>query len=379
MLRKRLAALALMTLSCSVLGACNKKTEEAVGEIVEELPTDVVTEPLVTLPEYVEVPSRKTDVCSIYGINFKLSGSILNDTGASNGIVTYSSDEDAITDISATRHVDIDSAVYAVSEAIQGCYEPIQEYFSDDMLNADLEYYYYSVAGESYMMYMFAHDTEVYYSIVPCYPNYMVVESTQPFYVTLDPQTIKFGDPGKDPMKKHVRSTYEEQAVTNTLRMLASSGDGDSSGTSLFNGSADVARRTKMLSYNNIDWNPDGTNNKTADSLDTTSIAAKASQWTLRATSQYTYSENGLKLYGLYGTKSNSSFSVQGTVENLFEDPRPWVIMLKYLDVDSNIVAVKVLDYTKKPIPGNGSGTFSCDITSEIDLGAITAIQFEMY
>ena len=376
--------LIVLLLSTAILSACSLNSdtaEQAVTDETDEVIGNAQDTAYLVLPEYLDSNELDGEVCSLYGINFKLDGDILNDSTADIGVVTYASNKDVITDITASRYVDTGNVTDAVRKMIKGDYAAIDEYLPYDIIGDSLTYYYYSVDGESYMDCVYSEEKDMYYSVVPCLPHYMIVSSSSMFFVTLEPAAITFDNPADNPMTYHTRSTYEETAVANTIRALSERSRSDSStgDMSLFNTATDKEKRDKMISYGKLTWNLDGTNTLTNDVIDTKSISAKASQWTLKATSQYSYVENGLKLYGLYGTKSNTNFSIQGTVDNLFDSPRPWVIMIKYLDIDSQLLALKVLDYTDSPIPAGGTGTFSCSLSDSVDLNSIAAIQFEMY
>ncbi len=344
--------------------------------------TEAVSEmPVVSLPQYVTTEAVEGDVCRIYGNNFRVEGELLNTSTADTGVVSYTDYEGVVQDLSVQTMLDNTDAAEAIRLYMQGDYSAFADYLPADVNTDFVEYYYYSVDGESYMDCF--HDTEndVYYSVVPYGDEYLLASSNRMFFVTLHPETVQFDDPTEDPMDYHVRSTYEEMAVANTIMALqGQSGSTQvSSNPTLYVTEADVQKRKDMVAYNDMQWNPDGTSSDSSVTLDTHSAVAQASQWTLQASSPYSYVSNGLKLYGLYGVKSADSFSIQGTVDNLFASERPWVITIKYLDSDNNLLKVHTVDNTDNPIDPSGTGSFSYTLSGETDLSNIAAIQFELY
>ncbi len=371
----RLAILATVSLSILLAGcsqvASTTQSEPLVSENTEQL----------VLPVYIYTDAVEGDVCRIYDNNFKVEGELMNTDSAKSGTVSYTDYDGIVQDLSVTKMVDTADASDAIRLYIQGDYAAFEEYLPDTVDSSQMEYYYYSVDGESYMNCFYDPVNSVYYSIIPYGEEYLLAESPRRFYLTLHPETIQFKNPAEDPMTYHTRSTYEELAVANTIMALQGEGSSQAAASSngLYSSETDRQRRQSMIDYNNFNWNPDGTSDDTSVTIDTKSAAAKASQWTLQASSPYSYVNNGLKLYGLYGVKSSDTFSIQGTVDNLFDSERPWVITIKYLDSDSNLVALHTIDKTDDPIPASGTGTFSYTLSGDVDLSSITAIQFDLY
>lgn len=369
----RFKILTLLLLSLAIAGCTTTEDTDAVYEQTTEVEVPV-------LPIYMYAEDVDGDVCRMYDNNFRIEGSLLTTESADAGVITYTDIDGIVQDIKAVKMIDVSDATNAIELYLQGDYVEFNEYLPDGVNSELTEYYYYSVDGESHMNCIHDAENEMYYSIIPYGQEYLLVSSPRMFYVTMDAETIQFDDPTKDPLTYHVRSVYEEMAVANTIMALQGQrGVSVSNSSGLYNTEADKQKRRDMVSYNNNTWNPDGTSDGSPDTIDTKSPAAKASQWTLQATSPYSYVTNGLKLYGLYGVKSSDNFSIEGTVQNLFDSERPWVILIKYIDNDGNLIALRAIDNTDTPIHGNGTGTFSYTLSNDVALSSITAVQFDLY
>lgn len=110
-------------------------------------------------------------------------------------------------------------------------------------------------------------------------------------------------------------------------------------------------------------------------------VLAIKSQWKI-SNSAYSYDEAGLIISTLHVTRSASEFTIKGNITNKIDAERPYVIVLKFLNYESKLVTVRVIDNRTKPLEPLGTGSFEVSLDVEkdkLDTSKITIMQFEVY
>lgn len=254
--------------------------------------------------------------------------------------------------------------------------------------------------------------TLTYYMFIPTDDNFLVATASDPFLITDSLTTSVFGDPSEDPMTKHTYSEYEKLAAENTIRKLmeeATNGsdeddtivinnpyaddyDGNGSATSSGStssgetGSADAYTspsdnnlRAQLASYANYDWKKDGTADGTTLKISTTSQAAKDSQWSFTETT-YSFSYAGLRIQNMSGQRKSTSFTIEAEITNELKTPRPFVVVVKYINDAGDLLGVDVIDSRSEPLDGESFRKISSTVSSaEVAISEATAVQFEVY
>lgn len=346
---------------------------------------------------YDEVPEvdTKGDVIDIgnYDIKLKLNGTLTDDSMGSYGKYTYSSATDSRPVALAVEHKTTDSKEFtdAVDAFWHGKPETVLEVSGMSTDSGDILYYQDSfVEGDVPVVYLGAYG--MYYMFVEVRDGYLIISAQEPFQLSNDKVTTHFGDPNANPMLSHTYSDYETLAAENSIRALQEDKDAEAVDNPYDSGSAagspnnytaesDNTIRKQMAALANYEFKKDGTSNETTYTVDITSEEAKKSLWELTSTT-YSYERAGLKLSMLSGKRSAAEFTLSGNINNTIDAERPYVIIVKYLDSNSGLLGISVLDNREKPLEAKGVSTFSTTITptkDNIDIQKISSVMFEVY
>lgn len=231
-----------------------------------------------------------------------------------------------------------------------------------------------------------------YYMILDNDKSYYIISSADPCILTDDKVTAHFGNPSDDPQIRHNYSQYEELAAENTIKELQDKGDKkgskvnnpytstDISGShSTYTAEEDNITREQMLNLGNYKWKADGTANGTQITINTTTAEAKQSQWDITATT-YSYDVNDLRISMLSAQRTNDTFTISGNINNTLNHERPYVMLIKFLDSEGNLLGIRLLDNRANMIPASGVSNFKAIVKStDLDIAKITAVQFEVY
>lgn len=348
--------------------------------------------------EEIEYPVDNGDVVSItdYNIHVRVNGTVTDDSYADYGHITYASANQGNVPQKLNievRTTNTEEWRNAILDYFEGNETAILDY-SGIAYKVDNCKFYQESAKTGRIASLFNGGTSLYYMFYDATDSIVILSSTEPFAVTTDKVTVHYGNPKANPMTYHTYSNYEVLAAANTRReLLDGDKDEDSkspyqtdkvTGTSeTYTSTSDNNKRRQMVSYNSYKWNKDGTSDNTTLTLDISSAAAIASQWVLTAET-YNYENAGLKLYGLGGSRSNSELIISGTISNSIDAERPYVIVLKYLNQNNELLGITVLDYRAAPLGSvtstKAAATFSAITKSvDMDIASVYAVQFEIH
>ena len=372
--------------------AFDSPTESEAYDLAESLdtaPIDVLT------PEegdYVEivVDTGKGDVAKIYNYNFRVSGELVVVPGSTDGYFDYLCHTDGSKKtVTYTQGVLTDSVMDNMAEYFKGNTADLVQNLPVTTVPENLTFYMQETMQGNIPIIYNEGDAK-YYMLVPMSTMLVVIESEEMLYMTEDAETVIFGDPSEDPMTYHTYSMYEITAIENTRNQLSGGtlvGTTDTLPTdvsgvaSTYTSEADNDTRKQMLSYAGLDWRKDGTSPNTSSKLDVTSAVSKASEWVLTSSSPYSFTDNAIKLHSLRATRNTESFAVEGKCSNQLSLERPYVVLIKFLNSDDELLGVGVVDKRSEPIEANGVSEWDylLNTDSGIDLQEIYALQFEVY
>ena len=248
---------------------------------------------------------------------------------------------------------------------------------------------------QSYREYMipFIHNeaTHSYYAFLPEGDKFYVMSCEDVFNISTDKVSVHYGNAKLNPQLKHTYSDYEQLAAANTIAKLIQKkkeiesmespyvSAGVTGTAETYTSSSDNNLRKQMVSYTNYDWAPDGTAEGTTLTIDTTSARAKASEWVLTATT-YSYTNAGLQVLNLQGTKSSTKLEISGNILNTLETERPYVVVVKYVNEARELVGIEVIDNRTNALLGNSYHNFMSALYSkDADIESVVAVQFEVY
>lgn len=342
------------------------------------------------------VPVENGDVLSIpdFDIKIKVNGEITDRSYMSYGYATYANAEDKTpTRLSFNRVTNkLDEWNTAYNAYMNGHPEALLLCYGVRVEDSDNVYYQQSTQdGRSAVVYNQQNGT--YYEFIQQDDAFVVVSSTQPFGLTKETATSQFGDPAKNPMYAHSYSNYEVLAAANTRREQLEKDEEDDDnpytpggvvGTAAtYTSTADNNRRRQLASYANYKWDKSGASEQTTMIVDLVSSEARSSEWVLTAT-EYGYKTAGLSIYGMSGSRNATKMSISGTIANTVTAERPYVIVVKFLNEQKELLALQVIDNRGNPLGASGTSgavqQFSASITSDdCDIQNITSIMFEAY
>ena len=358
-------------------------------------PADLVVKPAViddltiyTGPEVI-YDSGKGDVIKYYGQRFRIDGELVSTETVQNGYVNYVSSDSKSHQMTMQISYGVDTLLESLDSYFTGDYEAIISLLPVNAVEENLTFYMQDTANGA-IAEIYNDADKKYYMFVPVTDVYILVTSDGIVYMTEAAETVVFGDPGEDPMFSHTFNIYEVTAIENTRNELTD-GTYDNSedrmttevtGTAAtYTSAADNETRKTMINLGNYTWNKDGTSNDTSMTIDTTSTTATASEWVLTASSPYAFTDNALKLHTLKAVRTADTFTVSGKVNNMLTTERPFVILIKFLNSDKELLGIRVLDKRNEKIPPNDATDWSYVLNSDggIPIADIYALQFEVY
>lgn len=341
-------------------------------------------------------PLTEGDVTELYNVRFRVNGRLMSSsvkTGVVDYVHTNADDEQSALFVSMQEgeREDVENAVL---DYMNGDYDAIYTYLDTDEDTNDLLNYYYNVMGQTVVLF-YNTSSDKYISVIPCDGGYLYAYCSDEFFVTHDTPTRIFDDPTKSPLTSHSFSRLERNAVDNTVRKLLDAGysvetptaedttlNYESSTAELtYTNASDNETRDQLAKYATYHWNADGTSSDTSYVLDLTSAVIKNSRWTLVESSSYSFTDNGLNLAKLYGTRTDDSLKITGVMSNKLSTPRPWVLVVELLDENEQLLGVRVIDERKHTIDGNGSKDFELEVRADeqTQIANIRHLQFIMY
>lgn len=358
--------------------------------------TRITLEELVT---YDEVPYTQEDADEVIAITddrevrLRISGALSDTSYADYGYYYYINHEGATSTLTVSKITDmIDNLPTALHDYWYGNQATLLSCVAIGDESAGLSYMQCTHLNGNYPV-IYNETAKLYYMIIDMNTYYFLVSAPDPFLLTSEKVTAHFGIPKDDPQLSHNYSGYEEVAAQNTITKLLdkdkdkqSMPQGNPYTSTALTGSketytsvADGDIRDKMIELASYKWNPDGTSSSTKTTVDVVSDTAKQSQWNITASS-YSYESNALRISMLSGSRSNTSFTLSGNINNTLNTERPFVLLVKLLNAKGELLGLKGVDNRAYPILGNGVTTFNFSISNkEMNIGDITAVQFEVY
>lgn len=334
--------------------------------------------------------NNKGDVVKFNGYKFRIGGTLLDTETISQGYTDYMAFDGNRHSITTQLCYGNEDLLEAVDAFIQGNYEPIKGYIPVTTLDENLEYYLQDTP-DGVIAEVYDDGSQKWYMFVPMTDVFMLLTADDMIMMSRAAETVIFGDPSEDTMNEHTYNMYEVSAVENTRNMLT---DGsyipnedeeistEVTGTSTtYTSAADNETRKQMLNMGNYTWKADGTSEDTNMIVDLTSTTAKASEWVLATSSPYAFADNALRLHSLKAMRNAEAFTVTGKLTNQLAAERPYVIVIKFLNSDSELLGLRVIDKRNEQIPANDVADWSYILNADsgISIGDINALQFEIY
>lgn len=334
--------------------------------------------------------NNKGDVVKFNGYKFRIGGTLLSTDTISEGYTDYLSFDGQSHNISTQLCYGNDDLLEAVDSYIQGDYEPIKSYLPVSVLDENIECYLQDTP-DGVIAEIYDNSSEKWYMFVPMTDVYMLLTADDMIMMSRSAETVIFGDPSEDVMDEHTYNMYEVSAIENTRNQLT---DGEftpdeteematevSGTSSTYTSAADNETRKQMLNMGNYTWKSDGTSDDTNMIVDLTSTTAKASEWVLTTSAPYAFTDNSLRLHSLKAVRNAEAFTVTGKLTNQLATDRPYVIILKFLNSNDELLGIRVIDKRNEKIPPNDVSDWSyvLNVDSGISIGDINALQFEVY
>ena len=350
-------------------------------------------------------PDVSGDVVAIDENRFKIHGTTSADTEIQANYVYYADLED-----SSSKYVRYEEVLD--TNKLDAFHNALVRYFSGDN-GAFVDLLPVNTTDDSIIAYqqnftdgaipvMYDSMSENYFMFLDCGTSYYRLQCEDPFVVTDAKVTVHYASAADDPLLSHAWSTYEAGAIDNTRQSLMD-GAGNKAydsenkytdangntytGTSNIKPSsttylseADDQARALLVSYGNKIFNEQGLSDDGSGAIDISSIEALKSQWLLTET-QYSYTDNGITINGLSGSRSSTSFEISGNATNALSSSRPWVLCIKFMGDGGKLLGVKVIDNRSNPIPAKGVSYFTMSLTPEegIQFADIVALQFAVH
>lgn len=369
------------------------------------------------LSDYPEVPMETDDgdVLKIakYNVKVRLSGTITEEPEDLYGDYVYDVDVDNVgisthgeesddsnidkpaTDIAfkcehkTTGSADLSNAL---TDFWYGSTDALYNLWNDTSDTYEVEYYA-NVTASGKVPVLYVPARSMYYMYVLCEDDsYLVLSSQYPFVLTDAPVTAHYGDPGEEPMLAHIYSGYETWAAAKQILALEQKEDEDDTvtvnpyvtekgGNDTYTAESDDAHRKSMVDAASYKFDKTGSAEGTVYKVDISSDEAKKSEWELTATT-YSYEYAGLRLYALSAKRSQEMFSLEGTIHNTLDAERPYVILVKYLNSNKELLGISVIDKRADPLKAKNASTFSVDVSpvrNNIEIQQINSVMFEVY
>lgn len=334
--------------------------------------------------------NNKGDVVKFNGYKFRIGGTLLDTESISQGYTDYVAFDGNNHNISSQLCYGNDDLLDAIDAFIQGDYVPIQGFIPVPTIDVNLECYIQDTP-EGVLAEVYDAGSEKWYMFVPLTDVYMLLTADDMIMMSRSAETVIFGDPSRDPMTEHTYSMYESNAIENTRNALTDgeylpSADEDlntevQGSSATYTSAADNETRKQMLNMGNYNWKSDGTSEDTNMIVDLTSTTAKASEWVLTTSSPYAFADNALRLHSLKAVRNAESFTVTGKLTNQLSSERPYVIIVKFLNSDSELLGLRVIDKRNEKIPPNDVADWAYVLSADsgVSIGDINALQFEVY
>lgn len=331
-----------------------------------------------------------------YDFRIKLNGELSDDSNEETGVYNYVSNETHTQQALYVSKVEADVTGFrnALKSFWFGDTTALPAYAFSGSVPEDVQFFQCTYRGGNVPV-LYSESQSSYVMLISCEGEYFLqLTSAEQFALTDDLVTVAFGDPMANPQSFHTYSKYEEQATTNTLRELKEKEENGDSGeatpyttsevpgtSTTYTSKADDTKREQMSSMSKFAWKKDGTSKDTDLKVDITSEEANKSKWVLTETT-YSYEANGLKLYALSGSRSAETFSIEGTIQNMLNAERPYVLIIKYLDTNNELLGISVVDKRTAPLKPEGVDKFSMSVVpakDKIDIQRIASMMFEVY
>lgn len=352
------------------------------------------------IASYEEIPTVNEEgtvlELSGYNVKVRLNGKLTENYDEEEGSYSYtSSDKNTIENFSYMKYESkVTDCRNAVKSFWYGDTSEIANFAFHENVPEDVQYMQCTYKGGNVPV-MYSESEGLYNMLITGEGEYyLVLTAPDPYVLTDENKTIAYGDPYANPQTSHTYSKYEENATANTLKALKEKEEEEKeqkdnpyktsevTGTSAtYTAKSDDNIREQMSTVGKFTWQKDGTCKDTEMYIDIKSEEAQKSKWTLTATT-YSYECSGLKIYALSGTRSAEAFSVEGTIQNSIDAERPYVVLVKYLDTNDELLGVSVVDKRNNPLKPEGVDKFSVTVTpvkDKVDIQRIAAIMFEMY
>ena len=343
------------------------------------------------------------DVVAIDENRFRINGTTSDDLDVQQNYVYYSNFEDNSSCFLQYEEI-LDK------NAIDRFHIALQDYFSGDS-SAFLQLIPVNTTPEAITAYQqnftdgaipvfYDNFTQNYFMFLDCVTSYYRLQCTEPFVISDDKVTVHYASAADDPLTEHAWSTYEAGAIDNTRQQLmdgtldsyTQSGYVDGSGNqytgnsnlqsndALYMSDADEQARALLVSYGNKKFDEKGNALDGSGAIDISSVVAQRSQWLLTET-QYSFTDNGITINGLSGSRSSSYFELSGNATNTVSSSRPWALCVKFMGEGNTLLGVKVIDNRSNPIPADGVSYFTVKLDSSDDIvfGDIVAVQFAVH
>ena len=377
-----------------MLGKKQQETANSIIEYASNFGKNSASVEELYVYEEAPLPAEDGEVFEIdgYKLKVKLNGKITGEGFDYYGNLAYSSATNSLAN-SVNLYKSKENVTEfkkAYNDYWRGSYSNLLEFMGAAYVEDNITFYQQTYKDGNIPIVYNAGNT-LYYMFIDTEDSIIVLSAPEPIAVTDEKVTVHYGDPQANPMLSHTYSDYETLAAENTIRELQEKEQeekenpytsGDVVGTSAtYTSTSDNNKRKQLASYANYVWDEEGKCSETQLSIDLTSDKAIKSQWKI-SNSAYSYDDSGLIISTLHVTRSASSFTIKGNVTNKIDAERPYVVVLKFLNSESKLLAVRVVDNRTKPLTPLGTGSFEVSLDSEkdkIDTSNITIMQFEVY
>ena len=329
----------------------------------------------------------KGDVVAIGKAHIKLNGTLIEQTESN---VKYKVSKSKGTSTLYINHYTkgSDQLILAVSKFMQGDVNAVMsmagvEYNIDNLEPKQ------QTTPDGVFPFIYDKASKNYFVFYAYGKGYYVLYSDQPFNMTTEMLTAKYPGPGEDPLRYHEYSTYEIQAVENTRAELT---NGEyqqfeitpneltvDPGATGYNSKTANTMRADMIAKTGLDWNADGTSEESDSTVDITSSTAVASKWVV-GDETYLFTNQGLTISDLTYKANSQHLEISGKVTNTLPSERPYVLLVKFLDSEDNLLDVEGTDSRDEPIAANNSTVFSIDVpNTKVNPKDVKALMFEVY
>ena len=370
----------------------NSKEPVVAEQTMTPIPEATVSENLARTLDIMTVEdSLVGDVCSVWNVNYKLTGKLTDTSSIDMGKVYYEDADKKTQQFQVTQSYTDEDMQTVLSDFSLGDVSKYAMLAGTTASAESTEVATYDINGESYTL-MYVPGESKYYSVIPGEDtSYFVASCNNPFMVTVEPATFKFETADVDPLTQHTYSMYERTAIEATKKELEEKGTtgsnpvstATSSATSTYsNANADTVR-ADLVAMCNQKYDSTGHSTTTDKTVDYTSTTITRSRWILENQTAYVYELSDLSITALSATRAvdGSNFTIYGTITNKSTEVRPFVIVVQYLDKNGNLLGVSCVDKRTEKLQPNAEYKFQATIdkATAVDISAIHSVQFYMY